>query len=1079
MMRTFAALSTGVCLMAMATPASAQQRTYQIDAGSLKSVLSAYVRQSGRQLLFRGSEMEGVRSPGVRGNMSAEDALARILAGTGFRAQPGSAGAVAIVRGQDRAGAKAGDPSGPIRIAQRDTAEEMIDSAPPVGAAAAGDTPQSADIVVTGSLIKNPNLQRSSPVNAITAEQIQLKSSNTAEELLRDLPGLVPSSGSAQNLGNAGASFVNLRGLGDNRNLVLVDGVRLAPAELQGRFDLNNIPLAMIERTDVLTGGASTTYGADAVSGVVNFVTRSRFTGLEVTLSEQITERGDGNVFRGDLIAGHEFGGGRGNIVLAAGYQKADPVYQGSRSIGLRQFDSLTGLPSGSTVTVPSTFSVPGAGTQQITSSGTLAGIYAPFNFNPFNLYQTGFERYNLYGTASYKITDAVEVYGRGIWSRNTVDLVLAAGGAFSTPLQINLNNPYLPVGARNQFCAANGISAGACLAAASATGPTDPAYRSVASVMSRRTVESGLRFQSAETTFQDYQLGFRGSITDTIKWDVFGAYGESENASVGQNFARISRIRQSMLATRNAAGDIVCMDQSNGCVPVDWFGPEGSITPAMSGFLATTSEITQRTSLAQGNARISGDFGWAVPWAATPVSFALGGEYRRYHASQTVNEANRTFDISGGGGLPEIDGTYNVWEAVGEVVAPIVQDRPFLHDLTLEAGIRYSNYSIDAPGNPSFQTTTWKIGGGWSPVRSLKFRGNYARAVRAPNIFELFEPRATGIGRLQDDPCASLTDRGTPVAGRPVPSGALRDVCLAQGAPASQIGFIQQPTAAQANVTTGGNFNLRPEESTSWTVGAVFTPSFLPRFSLTVDYYNIRVTGAISAPTTVDIVNGCFNNPSPSNPSCLLIRRDTITGGLNGDQNNVPGISLARSNLGRLAAQGIDVTVNFQRDLGFARWTMNASGNWASKSSFQASPASVDRDCVGVYNVSCTSLRPEFQWSVRHTLTLPRQFDVSLLWRHIDAMRSPDRLFSGTIPELGGSYDFNRIPSYDYFDLSLRQVIGDRYTLQLTVQNLLDKAPPIVGGTVGAGGFNSGNTFPSTYDTLGRRFAITAKVAL
>jgi outer membrane receptor protein involved in Fe transport len=311
------------------------------------------------------------------------------------------------------------------------------------------------------------------------------------------------------------------------------------------------------------------------------------------------------------------------------------------------------------------------------------------------------------------------------------------------------------------------------------------------------------------------------------------------------------------------------------------------------------------------------------------------------------------------------------------------------------------------------------------------------------------------------------------------VPAGALRDVCLAQGAPASQIGFIQQPTAAQANVTTGGNFNLRPEESTSWTVGAVFTPSFLPRFSMTVDYYNIRVTGAISAPTTVDIVNGCFNSPSLSNPSCLLIRRDTITGGLNGDQNNVPGISLARSNLGRLAAQGIDVTVNFQRDLGFARWSMNASGNWASKSSFQASPASVDRDCVGVYNVSCTSLRPEFQWSVRHTLTLPGQFDVSLLWRHIDAMRASERLFSGNIPELGGSYDFNRIPSYDYFDLSLRQVIGDRYTLQFTVQNLLDKAPPIVGGTVGAGGFNSGNTFPSTYDTLGRRFAITAKVAL
>jgi iron complex outermembrane recepter protein len=258
-----------------------------------------------------------------------------------------------------------------------------------------------------------------------------------------------------------------------------------------------------------------------------------------------------------------------------------------------------------------------------------------------------------------------------------------------------------------------------------------------------------------------------------------------------------------------------------------------------------------------------------------------------------------------------------------------------------------------------------------------------------------------------------------------------------------------------------------------------VFTPTFLPRLSLTVDYYNIKVTGAVSAPTTVDIIDGCFNSPSPSNPLCQLIRRDPITGGLNGDQNNVPGVLLTRSNLGRLAAEGIDVTANYQRDLGFARWILTASGNWASKSSFQASPASVDRDCVGIYTVSCTSLTPEFQWSVRHTLAFASGTDASLLWRHIDAMRSPTPVFSGAIPELGGSYDFNRILSQDYFDLSLRQRVGDRYILQLTVQNLLDNQPPLVGGTIGAGGFNSGNTFPSTYDALGRRYALTFKVTL
>src|SRR5690348_3220769 len=162
-------------------------------------------------------------------------------------------------------------------------------------------------IVVTGSLITNPNLERSTPVNVTTSEEVELRQTNVAEQLLREVPGVVPSTGSAVNNGNGGASFANLRGLGSNRNLVLLDGVRIAPSNQIGRVDLNNIPLALIERTEVLTGGASTTYGADAVSGVVNFITKRDFTGLEVSASEQITERGDGNIFRVDATLGASF----------------------------------------------------------------------------------------------------------------------------------------------------------------------------------------------------------------------------------------------------------------------------------------------------------------------------------------------------------------------------------------------------------------------------------------------------------------------------------------------------------------------------------------------------------------------------------------------------------------------------------------------------------------------------------------------------------------------------------------------------------------------------------------------------
>lgn len=1047
MFKCYAAmLATSACVVALSGPVQAQTRDYDIPSGNLKAALDLYTRQSGLQVIYRSEEVRIAQSPGVRGRLSAEAALEALLERTGFSFRRDASGAIAIVAAQE---------------------------------AAVQTTTEVSDIVVTGSLIRNPGLARSAPVTGIGEDEILLKGANTAEQLLRDVPGVVPSVGSSFNQGNRGASFVNLRGLGNNRNLVLVDGARLAPAEIEGRFDLNNIPLSLIQRTDVLTGGASTTYGADAVSGVVNFVIKPRVTGIELSVSEQITDSGDGNVVRADLSGGSEFADGRGSFILAAGYQKADPVYQGDRLYGATAYDSVTGLPSGSTVAVPTVFVIPGLGARQMDDSGALVGLYAPYNANPLNLYQTGFERYNVFGSARYAISDTLELYGRGIWSQHSVDVIVAPGGAFSTPVSVPLNNPFLPDAARDQLCSVLGLSAAGCLAAASAGGPTDPAYRAVAATMSRRAVENGPRVPGAETTFQDYQIGLRGALTDSVDWDVFVSYGESRNAVPATGYYRISRVQQSLLATTDGAGNPVCVDPSNGCVPVDWFGPEGAITEEMNGFLRGVALTEQETSLAQINARINGDTPVTSPWATTPVAFGLGAEYRRTEAAMMVDPVTSSGDISGAGGAtPDVSGAYDVAEAFGELIVPIAEDLPYLHDLTFEAGVRYSHYMIDAPGDPSFSTTTWKAGGGWAPIRDVRFRGNYARAVRAPNISELFLPTTTTIGALQDDPCANLTDRGAPVVGRPTPTGALLETCLAQGAPANQIGLIQQPTAGQANITTGGNLNLEPEISDSWTLGLVLTPVLLPRFSLTLDYYNIEVTDAISVPTTGDIVNGCFSAPSPTNPSCQLIERDPISGGLNGDQNIVSGIGLARSNLGRLATDGIDVTANYSRDLGFARWTLGATANWTHRSSFQSTPSSVERDCVGVYDVNCTSLQPEFQWSVRNGLSFGGGFDVSLLWRHIDSMDAVASLFSGEIPSLGGTYDFNRIEAFDYFDLSGRYTIADRYMVQLTVQNLLDSEPPIVGGTIRSGGFNDGNTFPSTYDALGRRFVLTARLA-
>ncbi|WP_333929082.1 TonB-dependent receptor plug domain-containing protein [Sphingomonas sp. LR55] len=320
------------------------------------------------------------------------------------------------------------------------------ESAPPADASSTGE------VVVTGTLIRNPNLISSSPVAVIGQEEIALRQSGNAESLIRDLPGVVASIGQNVNNGNGGASFVDLRGLGNFRNVVLLDGTRIVPSSTVGRVDLNNIPLALIERVDTLTGGAATTYGADAVSGVVNFITRSDFSGMELNLSKGITEKGDGASTRADLTIGGNFADDKGNAVLSIGYQKSDPIYQGSRRISFNNYTSTSGGRGGSGTTVPGRFTVGSAQNALVPETGTLRPYVASrdgFNFNPYNVFQTPFKRYNLYAAAHYDVADNVQVYTRGMFSKNTVNTVIAPSGLFGTSALIPLSNPYLPATAR------------------------------------------------------------------------------------------------------------------------------------------------------------------------------------------------------------------------------------------------------------------------------------------------------------------------------------------------------------------------------------------------------------------------------------------------------------------------------------------------------------------------------------------------------------------------------------------------------------------------------------------------------
>lgn len=955
--------------------------------------------------------------------------------------------------------------------------DEEAEEAP---AAVQGDT-----IVVTGSRVTNPNLELSSPVTFVGSEELELRQTNTAEQFLRELPSAVPSVGSAVNNGNGGSSFVNLRGIGSQRNLVLLDGRRFVPADTTGRVDLNSIPLAVVERTDILTGGATTTYGADAVSGVVNFITKRDFAGLELNASSQITEEGDGETYRVDLTIGANFDDGRGNAVLSIGYQDQEAVFQGDREFSEFNVGSFTGAASGSSNAVPAVIvgPIPG-GFGQIAPDGqtVLEGVFdRPFNFNPFNIFLTPFERYNIYGSARYEVSEAVEVYTQAAFSKQTVSTIIAPGGSFFNTYQLNLNNPTIPIGIANQFCEGLGLTAAECSAGINTPfGPTlpdgsaNPDYVQFGTQVRRRTIEVGTRDSDFTSTLFNLVAGARGGITDTISWDVSATYGESERIQRQSGFARFNRLQNSLLALP----DGTCIDSSDGCVPINLFGLAGDLGPqaAQDYVFNLTQQVITATTIKTVNGTVAGDFGWGI--SETPISFAVGAEYREFTATRLSDEASQTPGavVGGGGAAPDIDGSYDVVDVFGELIIPVLEGVPGAENLTLELGGRYSDYST---AGTEF---TWKVGGTYEPVRGFSIRGNYQRAARAPNIGELFAPVTTGLSNLANDPCQG------PVA----PTGGLLAACLAQvpagspGAAAIQNGLVLPPAAGQINVTGGGNPNLGTEEATTWTVGAIIQPDALPRFSLSVDYFNIEVEGAVSSPTVGDVISLCFDNPSATNPGCQItaISRNPTTGGLDGAPNETPGLFLNASNLGLIETDGVDIALRYSFDASdLIGISISSNATWTNSNTFQATPLGLNRECVGFYSVNCGSIQPEWVVDSRFTASYDEWASLSLRWRYLSSTEQEPQdiidngeAFIGNSP-LFGDVDFTSIPAEHYFDLSAQFDVLENVLFTLTVQNLFDNKPAVVGSDIGSTSFNSGNIYPSTYDALGRRYGASVKL--
>lgn len=927
------------------------------------------------------------------------------------------------------------------------------------------------EVTVTGTRITNPNLTQSSPVVSVDAETMEFRQVNFVEEFLREIPGAVPSIGAQVNNGNGGSTFVNLRGLGSNRNITLLNGVRVVPADLLARTNLDIIPVALLERTDVLTGGAGSAYGADAISGVINFITRRDFEGVDIRLTNAETFESDGETTRLDLTIGGNFNDGKGNAVLSLGYTDREVVFQGDRDFGLNNLSSISGNPGGSSTTVPSVISVPGtgSGTLQIAPDGqSLVPFYEPFNFNPFNIFQLPLEQYRAFGQANYEISDGIEWYSEMLYAQSTNTTIIAPSGTFRNVLDVPLSNPFMPAGIRNQICGFAGIDQAACDAGALALDPTDPAYQTVGLDFGRRFVELGTRNNERQTRVWQFKTGIHARLTDDIDFEMFYAYGESDLRSQQSGNGTRSRLQQALLAT----DPNTCLDPSGGCAPIDLFGPLGSISPAVGAFLDVGNGGNTFTELEQAQAFVSGDAPFAIPTTDAPISFSIGLEYREYVGGFANDLLTQTpAEVLGNGAAaPNRAGEFDVSEVFAEFNVPILQGAEFAEELTLQLGGRLSDYSTTGVEE------TWKIGGTWSPVIGVQFRGNYQGVTRAPNINELFAPQVTGLNNFDTDPCAGAA---------PLANADLQAICVAQGAPSATIGNIIVDPAGQVNVTSGGNPDLAAENADTWTLGVVLQPESIPDLAVTLDYYYIEVTDAITTPTAGDAFAACFgpdfssgalsiSGASASNPACTGIRRNPATGNLFGDVSTTFGLPLVLTNQGTLETDGWDLSVSYGFDLmniGRLRYTMN--GNYTMSSKFQASPTAVNRDCVGFYSVNCGSLQPEYMLNQRATLqttVFDRALDVSLLWRYIDEMEVEPAV-ANTFLE-----GFREINAEHYFDLTLRGEIIDSLDLTVAVLNLMDNEPKVVGSNIGSTSFNTGNVYPSTYDPLGRRYSLTLR---
>lgn len=932
------------------------------------------------------------------------------------------------------------------------------------GVAVAQETLQRVE--VTGSRIKTINTDTASPVISLGTEAIKVEGQRDVEGLMNNLPQVFADQGAQVSNGSSGTATVNLRNLGANRTMVLINGRRMpagSPKNLAA--DLNQIPVSLVKRVDLLTGGASAVYGSDAIAGVVNFVMNDKFQGVEFEVNHQffnhqqhnavgdiVRARGfpvpgdksaDGKATDFSLTMGSNFADGKGNATLFIGHKKQHALLQSERDFTACALNAGAAFTCGGSGT-----SYPGQFTDFENFALTVAdanggvrdyvGATDAYNFGPLNYFRRPSDRYTAAAYAHYDISDAARVYAEFNFHDDHTVAQIAPSGLFfyDTSLMggIRSENPLLSPAWRT------------------ALGITAPG--SVSNIfIGRRNVEGGGRADDLRHTSYRAVGGVKGDITSNWNYDVSVQAGKVVYQETYKNDFSNTRIGRALdVVTNPANGQPVCRSVLDGtdpnCVPYNIWSLN-KVTPEALAYLQTPGFQKGSTQQNVATASISGDltdYGVKTPWAKSGLGIVFGLERRTEKMELSTDQAFTTGDLAGQGGPTiGVGGQYSVNDVFGELRMPLIEKAPMAEMLSVNLTYRGSDYSTNK------KTDTYGLGLEWMPVKEAKLRASYQQASRAANIIELFSAQAIGLYDNDEDPCAGATPTATAAE------------CARTGVTAAQYGRIADSPAGQYNAIFGGNANLKPETANSLTVGVVLQP--IKDLTASIDYFDIKVKDLIATVGAPVALQQCLTTGNPV--FCNLIHRDRV-----GTLWATPDayIVSTNTNIGSLKTAGVDAVIDYTLRMGaMGKLNFNAIGTYLKKYVVEDVPGLATYDCAGLYGATCGTPMPTWRHKLRATWETPWDVSLAATWRHISSVdldtSSGQSRLSGAVPAV-----MKTLGQRDYLDIAASYKISKNLMVRGSINNVLDRDPPLRSN---GSGLINGNTYPVVYDAEGRRISL------